>query len=270
MGSMWGLSPWGFTPWGLVGPISLLEAYPLGPRAVFVRFSTEPQFASPVSFGDVGNRATWSLTREDTGARIEVIGAERQNLPEEWRLFLLSPLGPSRVSHTLSCPTLRSKGLAPATVPFSVDFFGVDEVVPAIGPRSRAPRVVDLRSDYFFGRGAALRPDAGGNLPLQSGKSGLQKRLYRLLTTRPGEDPGDPAFGCLLELKELLRDPRGEQARIEAAVLRDPEVAAARVSLELRDEGLVLVEVTARMRTGGEEQAAFKVDAGGVRYGAET
>ena len=269
MSSEWGLSRWGLSGWGIVGPLTLDEAYPLGPRNIYVRFSIAPQAASPVSFGDVQRRATWELKRTDTGERIEVIGATRLNMPEEYRLMLLSPLGPSAVTHTLKCPTLRSAALAPIGFPFSATFLGVDEVKPVTGRASREPKVVDLRSDSFFGRGTAIRPDAGGGYELQSGESGLRKRLFRILDTQPGQHPADPTFGCALQIKELLRDPAGQRAVIEAQVLRDPEVAGASVSLELLDEGIAYVTIKARMTTGAEADETFRVDSGGVRYGRD-
>ena len=93
---------------------------------------------------------------------------------------------------------------------------------------------------------------AGGGYELQSGESGLRKRLFRILDTQPGQHPADPTFGCALQIKELLRDPAGQRAVIEAQVLRDPEVAGASVSLELLDEGIAYVTIKARMTTGAE------------------
>lgn len=264
---IYGLNRYGLDAYGGVAPVSILEAYPLGPRSIYVRFNVEPMTASPITVGDCQNIRTWDLTRGDTGARIEVIGAVRLKLPEERRLFLLSPIGPSSVVHTLSAVRLRSAGGLPSAPPDRVTFRGVDVDRPALGPASRRPLVVDLRNDNFFGQGQAIQPVDGASYAVQSGASGLRKRILRILTTRPGEHPADPLFGCDLRLGELVLDPAAQRRNIEEQVRRDPEVAAASVSVEVLDEGVAYITVRAQLIGGQTATETFAVDGDGVRLG---
>ena len=260
----WGTGQWGLGPWGGVTTISLVEVYPLGSRSLYARFNTEPLDRSPVSDGDVSNRRTWDLTRDDTGERIEVIGAIRLRLPEERKLILLSNLGPFAVQHTLRGSRLKTSGRLPAAPPTMVTFQGVDVDKPSFGPASRRPRIVDLRNDSFFGEGVALRTDSGGSYATQTGASGLRKRILRIVTTPLGSDPADPSFGCLLALGELIRDPAGQKALVLAQVVRDPEVASATVSLEVKDEGVAYLTVKAKMTDGRQDVATLAVGDAGV------
>lgn len=263
----WGTSPWGLGPWGAVSTISLVECYPIGNRSIYVRFNTEPLDRSPVSVGDVSNRRTWDLTRDDTGERIEVVGAIRLKTPEERKLVLLTSLAPHAVQHTLRAGRLRTAGGLPAAPPTTASFGGVDVDRPAFGPASRRPKIVDLRNDNFFGEGVALQSQSGGSYILQTGPSGLRKRLIRIATTPLGTDPSDPSFGCLLQLGELIRDPSGQKALILAQVLRDPEVESAKVTLEVRDEGVAYLTVAAKMTSGRQDSAVLAVGADGVSLG---
>lgn len=266
-GSAWGVGTYGLGAWGSTLPISIDECYPRGPRTIYVRFNTPPQAASPISKGDVQNLATWDLRRLDTGEASYVVGATRGVTASEWTLHLLNPIGPAFVRHRLDGSALRSAGGLVAAPPFVAEFWGVDVRKPADGPQAARPRVVDLRNDSFFGAGKAIRPDASGNYELQVGVSGLRKRILRLLTTNTGQWPGAPAFGAGIQLKTILRDPGGAKALIEAAVQRDPEVSGVQVRLEVLDEGIAYIYVRARMLTGSDQDAIYKVDAGGVTLG---
>lgn len=262
-GSAWGLGLYGLGAYGAALAISILEAYPLGPRRVFVRFNTPPQAASPVSFGDIQNRKTWDLTRSDTGERIEVIGAVQGQSRLEWALVLLTSMGPSSVKHTLNGSRLRSAGILPSAPPSVVDFFGVDVEKPPFAVRDRN-KVVDLLNDNFFGQGVAIRPDSGGNYEVQSGPPGLRKRILRMLETKPGEWPSDPNFGVDLGVSQLARDPVGMKQRIEEQIRRDPEVSAVGVAVSEDSTGVIRIVVRARMTTGSEISATYKADSGGV------
>lgn len=262
--SAWGLGMYGLGAYGAALPISIHEAYPLGPRRIYVRFNTPPQFASPIAQGDIQNRKTWDLTRGDTGERIEVIGAIRGKDALEWALVLLTSIGPSYVQHTLGAARLRSAGILPATPPTVVTFFGVDVEKPPFAVRDRN-QVVDLKNDNFFGQGIAIRPDSGGNYEVQVGAAGLRKRILRILTTKPGEWPSDPDFGVDLGLSELARDPVGMKQRIEEQIRRDPEVSAVGVSVSDDSTGVIRIIVRARMTTGSEVSAEYRADSGGVR-----
>lgn len=266
-GSAWGTGVYGLGAWGAALPISIVECYPIGERTLFLRFNTPPQAASPISKGDVQNAATWVLRRLDTGAASFVVGATRGQTALEWNLHLLTPIGPSFVRHSIDGSALRSAGGLTATVPFVIEFWGVDARQPVDAPTAARPRVVDVRNDSFLGVGRAVRPDSSGNYELQVGASGLRKRILRLLTTDLGQWPGAPDFGSGLRVKSILRDPATAKAIIQTAVQRDPEVSGCQVRLELLDEGVVYIYVRARMLTGSLQDATFKVDAGGVTLG---
>lgn len=266
-GSAWGTGIYGLGAWGAALAISIVECYPLGARTLFLRFNTPPQAASPISKGDVQNVSTWDLRRLDTNDPCYVIGATRGETALEWNLHLLIAIGPSFVRHLLNGAALRSAGGLSAAAPFSIEFWGVDVRQPPFGPEANRPRVVDLRNDSFLGVGKAIRPDSSGNYGLQVGASGLRKRILRLLTTDFGQWPGAPDFGSGLRVKSILRDPATARSIIQAAVQRDPEVAGCQVRLELLDEGVVYVYVRARLRTGSDQDAIYKVDAGGVTLG---
>lgn len=262
--SAWGTGYWGLGAWGAVLPIAIEECYPLGPRTIYIRFNTPPQAASPVSEGDVQNRKTWDLTRDDTGEAIQVIGAQRGVTDLEWRLYLLTRLGPAYVTHTLRGQRLRSAGGLPMSPPTFISFVGVDVNKPVLRPAVNRDLVVDLRNDNFFGQGQAIRPDSSGNYEVQSGASGLRKRILRILVTKPGEWPGDPDFGVGIEVKSLARDPQSWKKRIEDQVARDPEVQSVRATVEVTDLGVVYITVRARMTTGSEGDFRYKADSGGV------
>lgn len=266
-GSAWGTGYWGLGAWGAALPISIEECYPLGPRQIFVRFNTPPQARSPLSNGDVQNLRTWDLTRLDNGEKVNIIGAAQGRTPLEWMLVLLSPIGPSAASHELSGARLRSAGGLPSSPPTVRRFYGVDVSKPVLAPSANRNQLVDLRNDYFFGAGQAIRPDSGGNYEVQAGLTGLIKRILRILTTKPGEWPSDRAFGVGLGVKELARDPGGSRARILEAIQRDPEVADAKVSLEVLDVGVVYVTVKVRTVTGLTGDARFTADDAGMRIG---
>lgn len=261
----YGISPYGLGPYGGVTQISVMEAYPLGARSIYIRFNVPPLTASPVSVGDCQNRRTWTLLRKDTGARIEVVGAVALELPTERKLILLTSLGPAAVLHSLDCTPLRSAGGQPSVPPSSIQFYGVNVDKPSFGVPSRKPGIVDLRNDAFFGQGQALQVGSGGGYAVQEGPSGLRKRLLRILTTPLGSNPADPLFGTELAFKELVINPAGQRALILAQILRDPEVGAAKVSLDVSDGGVATILVVATMKAGGQQSTTFVVDEGGVR-----
>lgn len=262
----WGLDAYGLSPWGGAATLQVLEVYPLGPRSIYARFNVAPLAASPLSKGDVQNIRSWDLIRLDTGARIEVVGATRRRLPEEWTLHLLTSLGPGAVSHKLDAGRLRTAGGLPATPPSVVTFRGVDVDKPVHGVAALRNKVVDFRNEEFFGNGRALRPESGGaSYAVESGVSGYKKRLHRMFTTKKGTHPADPNFGAALELKELLADPLGVQRAAQEQVNRDPETASASVMVTLNDLGVGLVVVKARLKSGESADARVEVDSAGVR-----
>lgn len=251
--------------WGGVTALSLVQAYPLGPRSIYVRFNVEPMTASPVTVGDCQNWRSWDLTRADTNARMEVVGAVRLRTPEERRLILLTAMGPSSVMHTLNGMRLRSAGGLPAAPPTFIAFRGVDVSNPAFGPASRKPIVVDLKNREFFGQGQALGAEANGNYGVESGPEGFKKRILRICTTKPGEHPADASFGVPVTLGELLTDPAGMQKAIHEQIVRDPETDAASVRVEGTALGIAYVIVRARMKNGATSEATIAVDDAGIR-----
>ncbi|MCB9666200.1 MAG: GPW/gp25 family protein [Alphaproteobacteria bacterium] len=99
---------------------------------------------------------------------------------------------------------------------------------------------------------------ATGGPALDEGPERVRRHLLRLLTTRPGELLGVPAYGC--RVGEVLHAPAsaGTAARaahhVRAAVSRwEPGVVVEEVHAQVEADGVVRVEVRYRHRASGEE-----------------
>lgn len=252
----WGLDRWGLSPFGGIVDTSIQSAYPIGPRIVRVELTAPPLDLTPWRLGNVRCAPTWQLVeltptlRYPTGNRtILILGVSEARAPLIWDLHTLDPLGQPSNTHRLRTDTLKNTAGILLVAPRQFFFHGIQ----AVNQRDKPQRqliTVDVKNSSVFGQGQAWTNTTGGSLTLESGPSGLRKRIYRILTTKPGTWANDPTFGVGFSVKAPM--PTGSlpalQRLIEEQVGRDPEVVGVRCGLSMRAEGILFVSLAVQGR----------------------
>jgi len=123
--------------------------------------------------------------------------------------------------------------------------------------------VVDVANGHLFGQGRAWQATTAGTYRVEAGPASLRKRIYRILTTKPGEWVHDPTFGVGIQPKELV--PGGDlpalQTRIIEQVGRDPEVVGVACQLELTSQQVLYVTLRVRGKFfEGEQLLQYRAD----------
>lgn len=248
----WGLDRWGLSPWGGVVDTSIQSAYPIGPRIVRVELTAPPLDLTPWRLGNVRCAPTWQLVeltptlRYPTGNRtILILGVSEARAPLIWDLHTLDPLGPPSNTHRLRTDTLKNTAGILLVAPRQFVFHGIQ----AVNQRDKPQRqliTVDVSNQSTLGQGRAWTTTTGGSLTLESGPSGLRKRIYRILITKPGQWASDPTFGVGFSSKTPM--PTGSlpalQKLIEEQVGRDQEVISVKASLAASPDGILSISLS--------------------------
>lgn len=274
-GSGWGDSRWGFSAgWGdgFFGQANaqvilvLTQVYATSRRHVFVEFNNAPLMTSGFGPNDSLNPNNWIVTRADTGEQIPV-GGVIPNGALSVILYLLDPLGPPVVNHTVSVSNLVTSGGSPMTSA-SAGFIGIANSADNLGSRPQRPVTRDLLSRPLGDGelGATLQVGSNGDYANQQGADLLRKLVERRLFTKPGDFKHLPDYGLGLDVKAPV--PPGDLVRlkkeIEEQVLREPEFTSVVAGLTLTGDGELTITLTAVTRAGLEVETALAVRTGAV------
>lgn len=254
MGS-WGTSTWGSTSWGGgATSISIASARAITAQRVLVTLSDLPLAVSAVSSADALNPATWVVTHTATGNVLTVSAATARSTTEYYVDVVEALVGPAHArAYTVGSTTLRSSGGALISAPTSAAFEGF---LSTVSQGERTTGVVDLANPPLPGplsTGGTLIITTGGDYATESGDALLEKLILRRLTTPRGGFPHLPDYGAGIALKAPVNagSLRLVQADLQRQLALEPEVAEARVALDITAQGVLTVGVRVRTRAGG-------------------
>lgn len=225
-----------------------------GARAIRVTFTREPVFLSPIGRYDAGNVQRWTLTRQDTGRVIPLLGISPVSGDSfSVELVMAEPFAssPLIVYELVASQILATTGVF-LVDPSTAELAGM----PQVRDTTERPRpLVDLYNpqvDRQALRGA-LQVGTNGDYVLEDGVGLLRKLIVRRLLTAIDEyyHLAGTSYGAGLQPKQLLRpgDLVVLRTQLEAEVLREPEVAGASLSLALATNGRLDVRASILLRT---------------------
>lgn len=259
----YGLESYGIDEWGFgdseLPELSIESAIALTTHTVRVTLTAEPMHRSPIAPGDALNPDTWVLTRADEAAPFVLLEVEEISALV-FQLRTWKPLGPARISHTVSAVAMRGSDGSLVTPTFFV-FPGLLAAAEATDKARMAGRrlaMVDLSNPQLPqvdpSPGGTLLIEAGGDYASDSGSALVKKLIIRRLTTPRGGFFHLPDYGVGLVLKEPLpsSDLVKLAAEIERQVKLEPEVLEAVCNLTQLATGALFVQVRARLKTTGE------------------
>jgi hypothetical protein len=112
----------------------------------------------------------------------------------------------------------------------------------------------------------SLSVDETGDWANDAGTPSLRKRILRRISSAAGTWFHMPDYGLAQPLKRLVSPGRllRLQARAQAQILREPDVASARVSVSAVAPGVVRVTVRAKSTAGAVEVVNTDLDLGGA------
>lgn len=258
----WGYDPFGTSTYGsgVSGTTSLASALALATNIVRVTTNGLVLDNSPYVTGDALNPATWTVTRLDTGANLNVVGVTQAGT-YQYDLLTLLPFGPATVVHQVSTASLLDAIGNPIGAPRSATFLGLlssSVVTPEAALASRRLSTADIANQPTPGNlyeGGTLKLDGAGDYESVSGAELVRKLIYRRLTTVPGDFFHLPNYGLGLMEKQVLRpaDVVALKKQIEQQVRLEPEVEECSASLTLDSDGILYMRVLAKLRPTGEK-----------------
>lgn len=262
----YGFSPYGLSPYGgTSGSISVASAWATSTHTVLVNLTAEPKHTYQFDTGDALNVATWAV---DTigGAPRTVIGVAMRN-DTAVELTLLEPLGNHTVTHEVTATGLLSVDGIAATAPYAALFLGVVQTMDPIdavtveGFRDRDLANPPFQLSRGLGAAGAIAIGPDGDYDTEAGPALIRKLLLRRLGTERGSIRHLPNYGLGLIVKEPVAsagDLVALRTEIENQALEEPDVAAASAQLAMDRSGVLIVQLSARPKTG----AAFTLRLG--------
>lgn len=253
---------------------SIVAARALATHEVAVTLSAEPMHSSNLVPGDALNPATWTVQRLDTAEFLHVVNAVPIS-PVEYGVITLEGFAGVDVLHTVSSATLLDPIGELLHTPKSADFYGVlDENEVTSAARLARGRVTSRDvSNYHTPTpanslfGGTLAINAAGDYESMSGAPLVKKLLIRRLISKPRDFFHLPDYGVGLRDKEPI--PAGNLGKLRAEIDRqarlEPEVSDVAVGLTLSNQGVLTVQLRAKLvPTGQEVQFTLPVGQGGV------
>lgn len=249
-GTYWGVYWGGGAP--SFGAASLL-AWATSERTLFVTFSTAPLALSPTLTADALNPASWTVTRQDSGRALLVVGVAAL-APTAFELYLLDKLGPWLETHAVSATVADALTRAVSTLSATCLGCVAEEAAAAPGG------MVDLANPYFGDDESAvvgtLRATSSGDYAVETGEQLLRKRLIRRLATDQNEffhlEPEDYGLGLRSKEVPVASTLPTLRAAVLRQVLREPEIGAAKVNLTLTTAGVLTIAIYAELRRTGQ------------------
>lgn len=242
---------------GATSAIALLTATPITLNEVLVTYSGSIGVANACDPNDPINRTAWTLTPLNPGICTRLV----QFVTHDGERFLVTFDGP------LCCgePYRLTNSLAMATM----DSVVFESLCVAPSAKSRDVRFDDgfLRdiANPFLVRDAVMQGQFvalgtyeitdDGDIAQDGGERSLRKRILRRIITVGGEFFHLPNYGSDLEIKRLLKPDLllRIQTKLEAQILREPEVSAVTVRCRRAvsgESGIVSVFVSASTSGG--------------------
>ena len=215
----WGVAQWSKSPWGGPNaPFTVVGARAFATRTVRVTLSLAPLATSAVVQGDALNPATWAVTRTDTGAAFQVLGATQASA-HDVDVLLLAPLASFAVQHKVQANGLRAaNGSAIIADPISATFAGLtaaSDYTPGQPDYDVANPPTPVLSQGIGGTLLVV----GGDYATEQGPALARKMAFRDLFTPTGSFKHLPSYGFGL----------GERVK---QGLRASEIPALRGSIE--------------------------------------
>lgn len=271
-GGAFGSGGLGSTPFGSGTTFALAAAVQVRLNAVDVTFTVPPLAVDPASIFDALFPANWTLTGIDpytATARLAQYCERRDALTV--RVFFDGPLTAPAIYALAVNPRVRDAYGVPIA-PCSALVFGT--FAPE---RQPAPGVAEtLRSDVANPNTlqdavkvdppplGTFQIDDRGDYANETGRAYLRKRVFRRAFTGLGEFFHLPSYGFSEPLKSKITPQllRRMQARAQAQLLREPDVAAASVSVQALVDAPSIVVVSMRVRdvTGATDSLTVRVD----------
>mgnify|MGYP000876485744 FL=1 len=240
----YGSSAWGTTPFGSIVPLAISSARATSTHTVLVTLTALPLAESSITTGDAMNPNTWECYTDTVTFTILSV---RKVSNTEYELRTLQAFGAMTVSHTVRSYGMRNPYGVFITSPYTATFRGV---VMAAGSRhDRLP--FDLFSDPIGvdGFGGTLRVGPTGSYDRVYGTEMLKKQIIRRLITMPASffhiEAG--AFGVDLKMKQKISPSflPELQTNITRDILREPNIKSAKVSLTLKNDGVLIIKIAA-------------------------
>jgi len=254
-----GLAPFGPSQWGSgIVPVSMVTAYAISTRQVYVLFSGALQARSGVLKGDALNPGTWKVVRLDTNAVVPMVGV-RLRSPSEVVVTCLDPLPPFTDFATISAPELKDAAGTLISLPRDMTFAGLTEAAISTPEKIVQGATVQHRDLLNYAainlgvQGGGTLVVAGGDYVNQSGVDLIRKLVLRRILTTPGDFFWLPEYGVGLRVKEPI--PAGDVVKLRAAIERqvslEPEVTNVKASVT-QSANLLTVIVSVVVRTTGQ------------------
>lgn len=256
-GEGYGLDYWGVGPWGVgavTGTFSLESIFANSERTIRVTFTEPAMIGTPLKAGAGVNLATWSATADGVPLTILAVRAV-DDAGRQFELYTLQKFPPVGSTLAVSFPTILDDAGSPLVGASSGTCAGAR--LPLRTPLLNRIDTVDLANVAVNAvQASGVYPVmAGGDYLKQSGDALLAKLIYRRMMTVPGEFSHIPPenFGLGLRPKEvlLLNDVPALRAEVERQVMREPDVEDVRASVQIDDDGVVFIQVSARRRSTG-------------------
>lgn len=268
----WGLDDQGILPYGDAnGPITVFmrKASAITTREVDATVSNRVTDNTPYVAGDALNPSTWLVQRLDTLAYLHVINVTQVG-GFTYRLLTLEEFGPVGVVHRVSSSTLLALDGGTISNPMYAEFFGLldkgSNPLDRLKASSNATR--DIANPQFPAPNwfaGTLQLDAFGDYKLESGKELVRKLILRRLFSTPGDFFHMPNYGIGIKLKEPIPSSTlgSLKTQIEQQCLQEREVETVKASVTLASNGVLSINVRARLRPSGETvEIGFKSNDG--------
>ena len=268
--SGYGYQAWGTSEWGglSVGVIDFVRAFAAGDRIVLVELNYEPQHLGAQYPGDALNPASWTVVGPVrnaegviTGTSDRVVASVEYVNPTTYRLITLFPLGPATDTLTVSTVGLRNP-VGAVQPDASISFDGCAQAPQLVAQpgttgdlRNIQPQVLDNQVS------GTLQVGSDGDYQLGTVEETVRTLIIRRLTIPKGGFTWLPDYGLDLPVKGLISPGQLPVIRdtIKANVLKEPEVVDAGVRVSLQGDGIVLVQIQARLRSGTSVNVATRV-----------
>jgi hypothetical protein len=268
--SGYGYQAWGTSEWGglSVGVIDFVRAFAAGDRIVLVELNYEPQHLGPQYPGDALNPASWTVVGPVrnaegviTGTSDRVVASVEYVNATTYRLITLFPLGPATDTLTVSTVGLRNP-VGAVQPDAAISFDGCAQAPQLVAQpgttgdlRNIQPQVLDNQVS------GTLQVGSDGDYQLGTVEETVRKLIIRRLTIPKGGFTWLPDYGLDLPVKGLISPSQLPVIRdtIKNAVLREPEVVDCGVRVSLQGDGIVLVQIQARLRSGTSVNVATRV-----------
>jgi hypothetical protein len=268
--SGYGYQAWGTSQWGglSVGVIDFVRAFAAGDRIVLVELNYEPQHLGAQYPGDALNPASWTVVGPVrnaegvvTGTSDRVVASVEYVNPTTYRLITLFALGPATDTLTVSTVDLRNP-VGAVQPDASISFDGCAQAPQLVAQpgttgdlRNIQPQVLDNQVS------GTLQVGSDGDYQLGTVEETVRKLIIRRLTIPKGGFTWLPDYGLDLPVKGLISPGQLPVIRdtIKNAVLREPEVVDCGVRVSLQGDGIVMVQIQARLRSGTSVNVATRV-----------